>query len=339
MDLPAHVAAFFDDHGLVGTDGVVAVSGGPDSVALAHALAGQAGLPRVVLAHVNHGLRGAESDADEAFVAELAARWFPDEPARLPCRVVRFDTAAEAERRGDNLEATARAQRYAWLAQVARDEGAAWVAVAHTADDQAETVLFRLLRGSGLDGLRGMSPRRRLDGPIELIRPLLDLRRADVLAYLEARQQPYRQDSSNLDLAFTRNRLRHDLIPLLQAQYNPAIVAALCRLAEQARDVQAELRPRAEELLARTELARAGATLVFLAAALAEATPHLLREMFRLVWKREGWPQGAMGFEDWQQLVSVARGERAAWDLPGGIHVRHAGTVVQIHGDASRTPR
>ena len=234
MDLPSHVAAFFDVLQLTSTAGVVAVSGGPDSVALAHALASHDAASKLVLAHVNHQLRGAESDADEAFVTGLAVRWFPNQPSRLPCRVQRIDTSTEAARRGQNLEATARDLRYAWLAQVAAEVGAAWVAVAHSADDQAETVLFRMLRGTGVEGLRGMSSRRPLDGRIDLVRPLLNVRRRDVLAYLEANALPYRVDSSNCDTTFTRNRIRHELIPQLEREYNPALADGLCRLARQA---------------------------------------------------------------------------------------------------------
>jgi tRNA(Ile)-lysidine synthase len=317
MDLRSHVGAFFDTQALIPAAGVVAVSGGPDSVALAHTLAGHG----IVLAHFNHQLRGAESDGDEEFVAGL--------PARL-CRVQRVDTAAEAARRGENLEATARDLRYAWLAQVAREIGAAWVAVAHTADDQAETVLFRLLRGTGVEGLRGMAARRPLDGPIDLVRPLLDVRRHDVLAYLEANGLPYRMDSSNRDTTFTRNRLRRELIPQLEHEYNPALVEALCRLARQAGEVQLEMRGLAEELLARAELPRAGATLVFRTDVLSAVSPHRIREMFRLVWQRERWPESAMGFDEWQRLVAVVNGDATASDLPGGVHVRRAERVIQL---------
>ena len=338
MDLALHVAEFFRGWTLPGAAGVVAVSGGPDSVALAHALfrlRQQDILGKLVIAHVNHQLRGAESDADQAFVAGLLGQWWSQEPALLHFRTQSFDTGTVAELCGENVEALAREERYEWLAQVAREEDADWVAVGHTADDQAETVLFRLLRGSGLDGLRGMSPRRPLSGVVELLRPMLALRRQDVLDYLQREGLPFREDSSNRDPKFTRNRIRHELIPQLRRDYNPALVAVLCRLAEQAREAQAEMRPMAQSLLAAAELPRAGDTLVFRAAVLAEATPHRLREMFRLVWEREGWPAGPMGFDHWQRLVSVVHSERPAWDLPGGVRVRSAGAVVQV-GVASR---
>jgi tRNA(Ile)-lysidine synthase len=334
MKLLAHVATFLDAQALVGTVGVVGVSGGPDSVALAHSLVSHEF--KVVLAHFNHMLRGAESDADEEFVAGLPARWFPNQPERLPCRVERADTAAEAARRGQNLEATARDLRYAWLADVARQEGAAWVAVAHTADDQAETVLFRLLRGTGVEGVWGVLARRPLEGAIDLVRPFLDVRRQDVLDYLEENRLAYRLDSSNGDTSFTRNRLRRELIPRLEHDYNPGLVNALCRLAGQANDVQLEMRGLANELLAQAELPRAGTTLVFRADVLRAAASHRLREMFRLVWQREHWPQSAMGFDEWQRLVAVVRGGATDWDLPGGVHVRRVQRVIQV--TASRTP-
>ncbi len=336
MDLTTVVAAFLDGHGLTGTGGVVAVSGGPDSVALAHALLTlrRGGLLSALsLGHVNHRLRGDESDADAAFVAGLPAQWCPDGSDVLACRVVCVDSAAEARRRRQNLEAVAREQRYAALAAIGRDVGAAWVATAHTADDQAETVLFRLLRGSGLEGLRGMAPLRPLEGSIALVRPLLGVRRADVHAYLAAHGLPSRQDRSNLDTALTRNRIRHELLPQLRAEYNPALVELLSGLAEQARQVQAEMRGLAEKLLAAAELPRAGAVLVFRADVLAAAPLHRAREVFRLVWQREGWPQGAMGFAEWQRLAEVAHGTAVAWDLPGGIHVRRAGAVLQLRTD------
>ncbi len=198
-------------------------------------------------------------------------------------------------------------------------------------------MLFRILRGSGLDGLRGMAPRRPLDGAIDLVRPLLTVRRADVLAYLQAEGLPYRQDSSNLDLAFTRNRIRRDLIPRLESDYNPALVPLLCRLAEQAQEVQAEMRRLAEDLLARAELPRTGGTLVFRTDVLAAAPPHRLREMFRLAWQRERWPQSAMGFDEWQRLVALVHGDAIAWDLPAGIRARRAGSVIQLSAPPPNT--
>src|SRR4051812_5247125 len=176
---------------------VVAVSGGADSVALLRALV-EIGEPggRLVVAHLNHGLRGAESDGDEAFVRELCGG-LPD----VEFRGERIDVRAA----GGNLEAAARRERYAWLSRVAGECGLAWGATGHTADDQAETVLHRLLRGAGLQGLRGIAVGRELRPGVTVVRPLLGATRAEVLDFLREIGQPFHEDRSNLDLRFTRN--------------------------------------------------------------------------------------------------------------------------------------
>ena len=237
---------------------IVGVSGGPDSLCLLHVLrrlAPELGL-RLHVAHLNHGLRGAEADADAAFVADLAAAW------GLPVSLARVDVAALAHEAGLSLEEAARHARYAFLAQVAGAEAAAAVAVGHNADDQAETVLMHFLRGSGVAGLRGMLPRSPLGeyrltgiatpGPAEpppggeadtaqaspprqrgpaLVRPLWAVTRAEIEAYCAAHGLAPRFDRSNEDTTFYRNRLRHELLPIL-ATYNPAIREVLTRTAE-----------------------------------------------------------------------------------------------------------
>src|SRR5262245_40439606 len=153
---------------------VVAVSGGPDSVALLHALLAlrRRGRP-LVIAHLNHHLRGAESDGDETFVRDLPARLVADRYADVRLRCDHLAVGARAPAAGDNLEAVARRLRYDWLAGVARTAGVSVVVTGHTADDQAETVLHRLLRGTGLRGLRGIAGRRPLAPDVEVVRPLL----------------------------------------------------------------------------------------------------------------------------------------------------------------------
>ncbi len=329
-DLAGEVRASLDRYGLAAAPLVVAVSGGPDSVALLRALlqVRPGGAGPLVVAHLNHQLRGHEADADEEFVRDLAAtlpggagvRWRPG----------RIDVAARARETGGNLEAVARRLRYEWLVAVAREEGAAAVATGHTADDQAETVLHRLLRGAGLAGLRGIAARRPLAPGVELVRPLLAVRRADVLAYLARLGQPYRQDRTNTDPRYTRTRIRRELLPLLAEQYNPAVADVLCRLAGQAAEAYRGTAARAAALLAEAERPRAGATLVFDRRPLAAASRHVVREMFRLAWAREGWPQGAMSFGAWDRLAAVARGEETAADLPGSVHARRRGRVVQL---------
>ncbi|HMC64214.1 MAG TPA: tRNA lysidine(34) synthetase TilS [Gemmataceae bacterium] len=312
---------------------VVAVSGGPDSVALLWALLAirvdPAARP-LIIAHFNHRLRGAESDADEAFVTDLHAARCAAGVTHLLLRHERLEVATVAREQRQNLEDTARRLRYDWLARVAQETGARWVATGHTADDQAETVLHRLLRGTGLRGLRGIAERRPLMPGVELIRPLLRVSRQDVLDYLEGEGQAYRIDRSNADLSFTRNRIRQELLPFLAAKYSPAIGSLLCRLAEQAEEVYRHVEAEAGQLLAEAELPRAGAVLVFDRRRLAEAPRHLVREALRLAWARESWPEGHMAFEDWDRLAAVALSESAVIHLPGGIRACGRGRVVQI---------
>lgn len=232
MDLLPAVEAALRRHRMLtpGAAVVVGVSGGPDSLCLLHLLhrLAPAWSLRLHAAHLNHGLRGAEADADADFVAAVAAEW------GVPCTVERADVAALAAASGASLEEAARHARYAFLARVAGHVGADAIAVGHTADDQAETVLMHFLRGSGLAGLRGMLPVTPLtdyrllaqDAPetaaLRLIRPLLDVPRSDVLAYCRAHGLQPRFDRSNEDTTFFRNRLRHELLPLLET-YNPQV--------------------------------------------------------------------------------------------------------------------
>jgi tRNA(Ile)-lysidine synthase len=310
---------------------VAAVSGGPDSVALLRALA--AARPpgtALVIAHLNHCLRGAESDADEEFVArlhaELTAAGVPDLSL---CRA-RADVAGQARQEGANLEATARRLRYDWLAEVARGHGLRHIATGHTVDDQAETVLHRLLRGTGLRGLRGIAAQRDFTPGIVLVRPLLRTTRAEVLAYLKELGQTSREDSSNRDLRHTRNRIRHELLPLLAERYNPGIVGVLNRLAEQAEETYRDEELAAGELLRRAELPRAGGLLIFDWAVLSAAPRRLVREMFRLAWAREGWPSGGMDHAAWERLAGLVFDGGRGVDLPGHVHARRRGRVVQV---------
>jgi tRNA(Ile)-lysidine synthase len=216
----------------------VAVSGGPDSVALLlllDELRPSLGISLVVL-HLNHLLRGAESDADEHFVVELARERGLDSISASE------DVAAAARREGWNLEDAARRLRYAFFERTVRDRRATRVAVAHTADDQAETVLARLIRGTGTTGLAGIHP---ILGNV--VRPLLDVRRQELRGYLTRRDQAWREDETNRDTRRLRARLRHRLIPMLERDYSPAVVERLAELARLARGEEALWAALAEE--------------------------------------------------------------------------------------------
>ena len=312
---------------------VVAVSGGADSVALTCALAA-ARAPGMsfplVLAHLNHQLRGSDSDADEEFVARLQVELSATGHGSVLLRRTRRDIAAEARAEGANLEALARRERYRWLAQTARECGIRYIATGHTANDRAETVLHHLLRGTGLRGLRGIAARRELEPGLALVRPLLTATRADILMYLRERNQPYREDATNDDRRYTRNRLRHELLPLLAEQYNPAIVAVLTSLAQQADEIFRDEEGAALTLLSEAEMPRAGTLLIFHRPHLLTAPRHRVRELFRLVWLREHWPLSGMDYSAWDRVVGVVFGEQSAVDLSGRLRVRRLERIVQV---------
>jgi tRNA(Ile)-lysidine synthase len=336
LPLLESVQQFFTEQSLGSQGVVVAVSGGPDSVALLHALVELRThqpldtLGPLIVAHLNHLLRGPESDTDDQFVQQLVATLSQQGVPGLSLVTERLPVASLAAHEKENQESVARRIRYDWLSRVAVQRAAALLATGHTADDQAETVMHHLLRGTGLRGLRGIAPRRRLPNGLEVIRPLLQVPRADVLAYLESKGQSYRQDSTNFNLDFTRNRIRHQLLPLLVKEYNPALVSILTRLAEQAAELSQDLEVRARAALAQVERPRAGDVLVFDQSSLGALPRPLLREVLRLVWDRERWPMGNMGFRDWVRLTEVGEGARPAVDLPGGIRARRRGAVVLI---------
>ena len=201
---------------------VVAVSGGADSVALLDLLVRlETERLRLVVAHLNHGLRGDESDRDESFVSGLAAGY------GLPFALRRVDVAASAKKLKLSLEEAGRRERYAFFAETAAIHGAASIALAHHLDDQAETVLIRLLRGAGGSGLSAMGS----SSADNLKRPLLQICRADIERYLAARGLSFRTDASNADTAILRNSIRHELIPFLR-RYNPKISQRLAATAE-----------------------------------------------------------------------------------------------------------
>ena len=200
---------------------VAALSGGADSVALVDALATlreEIGFD-LVAAHLDHGLREG-SAADAQFCSELCER------LHVPFRTAAADVRSRARRDGAGVEDAARRERYAFLRSVKDDVGAAAIAVAHTRDDQVETVLLRLLRGSGHTGLAAMRPRSG-----DVVRPLLEVTRADVLAHLASRALPWREDPTNADPTFLRNRVRHELLPYLEARFNPSLRETLARTA------------------------------------------------------------------------------------------------------------
>jgi tRNA(Ile)-lysidine synthase len=314
----------------LGTAWVVAVSGGSDSVGLLrvlHALGPKLGLTLSV-AHLDHGVRGEAARADAEFVAGLAER------LGLPCDLGHWRPTREG-----HFEADARRARYEWLAQVARARGASAVAVGHTRDDQAETILHRIVRGTGLRGLAGMPGRRPLDasGSIRLVRPLLNVTRQEIRDHLAAIGQPFRDDASNADPARTRARIRHDLLPRLAADYNPAVAEALVRLGALAASASRSIHRQVREL-ERVATLSADHNVIILDREALRHVPRFLRaEVLRQVWRRAGWPEAGMGAERWWRLADLARRTDARASVGGGVELSSDASFLILRRPAVAT--
>jgi tRNA(Ile)-lysidine synthase len=296
---------------------LLAVSGGADSVALLRACAAikarTKGRGQLMVAHFHHGLRGIAADEDQHWVEQLTSQ--------LGIRCLTGQSEEGYLRAGqDGLEAAARKARYQFLTQIAEQLGARFVATGHTADDQVETILHHILRGSGLAGLAGIPKQRLLSPSVSLVRPLLGISRAVVLTYLSDLRQDYRVDATNEDQKFTRNRLRHDLLPAMRT-IRPEVDAALLRLAAQAADAQtwiaAEARRVAEQCVTRESKDH----YLVDVRRLSHTSPLLIREVFKSIWEQADWPRQQMGFSEWQMLAELAlrQTDLAVLQLPGNI--------------------
>ena len=321
MSLVDRVAASVADRALIPPGGRVAaaVSGGGDSVALLHLLAELDGRALVTLAgvaHVNHRLRGPQSDEDERFCRGLARRF------GVPCVVESMSVAEVARARRISVEQAGHQVRRAFFERAARELGAERVALGHTIDDQAETVLLRLVRGAGAAGLSGMRPRIGV-----LVRPLLAVGRAELRGYLAERDIPFREDPSNADLRVPRNRVRHELLPQLRT-YSPRVVEALARQADIAQADEAWLSRRANQAAADLVLSSRGA-IELNAAGLTALPPALARRVVRDALVRVVPGRGAIGFDAIERVRRAAAAGPARADLPG-CRVERTGGLVRL---------
>ncbi len=308
-----------DCGGLHGTI-VVGVSGGADSVALLiglSELASEAAGFDVCAVHVDHGIRE-NSAADADWVAALAA------DLQVPFRVVRPEIIDRAATTTTVSEEAARRGRYRSLQQQAEELGSRFVAVAHHRDDDVETILHHIIRGTGLRGLRGVPATRALGEHVVLVRPMLRMTREHALSFLAERAVSFLQDGTNADVRFTRNRIRHELLPLLEAEFNPNVRQSLARLARQAAD--------ADEVISNA-VAGIFSTACDLAADRAvvhcnvlQATPvAIVRALLQRVWVEQRWPRQQMGFEEWDRVASLVRQPGRSLSLPGRISARRRG--------------
>jgi len=318
---------------------VVAVSGGADSTALLDALIAIRPDPaKTVVAHFNHGLRGEDSDDDQIFVETMAKQF----ALRCVCHVATMD---ERQNESENF---LRNLRRNFLVQTATDLDAKWIVLAHHADDQVETFLHNLLRGTGPRGLAGMRPSKSISSTLRMMRPLLHLSRQDILAYLDDRQLPYRIDASNALCNYTRNRIRHELLPLLRSfsgcdSLDRRLLQACDLIAQQ----QTEIEQQARSWLERW---RSDPLCVFKQKERLEVPVQqlhalgwpILQEVLTLVWHEFKWPLREMSLRHWKRLEQVILFSRNSphptqQQLPGGIVVSYRQGVVRLVRDPKGT--
>jgi tRNA(Ile)-lysidine synthase len=318
----------------------VAVSGGADSVALLRRLLEERHKLGLVLSvvHVNHGIRQAAAEEDAEFVAGLAAAY------DLPFHFFRTDAPTAATTLGETLEEAARNLRYGFFRELMAGGLADAVATAHTLDDQAETVLHKLLRGAWTEGLSGIHPMLAAESPAEsgpILRPFLGTSRAVIEAWLLSLPQTWREDATNQDMAHTRNRIRHQLLPMLRT-FNPHISGQLARLASIAADEEAywegELQRLLPALLLPGRPTRGGGrsasthpgqeTIAIERARLKELHPAVARRVVRAAARRLG---ARLSFDHTEQLLAMAEaGHGGKFDLPAGITVERSPREIRL---------
>ena len=307
---------------------LLAVSGGRDSMALLHGVVNlrrTLGIPELAVAHLNHGLRGEFGRRDAEFVRSQC------EGLGVP--VVTSDCrTGELERssRG-SLEEAARNARYEFLQTTARQRGLPLIATAHHASDQAETVLHNILRGTGLRGLRGIPERRQLDVYLALIRPMLTIK-ADIISnYVQLNDIPFASDETNADSDFTRNRLRHQLIPRLQEDFNAQIADSLVRLAAQSQELLQGLDAVAERLLMAAMLEQTPDLCRLDVTKLRSHAEPIVRHALTVLWIRQNWPRRDMSRDHMVRLTSMLMlGTPSAIDLPGGVRAELRGNLLVL---------
>jgi tRNA(Ile)-lysidine synthase len=298
---------------------VVAVSGGPDSVCLLHLLLqiSQELALKLFVAHLNHMLRE-EAIEEENFVRELAEKY------SLPFYSERIEVAKKL-RKGETLEEGARRIRYDFLRRAGERFSANKIALGHNADDLVETILLNLIRGTGIRGLRGIPPVRK-EGSITFIRPLIDIWREEITQYLEERDIPYMIDRSNLSLEFTRNKIRHRVIPLLE-EINPKVKLAIHRLGEIAGEINSFIEDEVWKEKEQILVGKSESSLLLDIKRLFAFHPALQKEIIRSVLAE--FTNYEMGREEIERILEVGR-SGGAITLPGKIDVRRVGDVLQF---------
>ena len=322
------------DFGMIapGEHVVTAVSGGADSTALLFCLKTLSRQARFTLtaAHLNHCIRGTEGDADAEFVLQMC------DSLKIPCVTETIDVKKLAENSGENLEACARRERYAFLRRTARRLGSQKIAVGHNRNDQAETAIFRFLRGGGIDGISAIRPV--LDDVV--VRPLIDCLGELIRRYLRDKGVCWREDSTNADLNYARNRIRHELIPYLERNFNPRLIDSLARLTGIAREtwdfVETQSRAAIADLSVQTEEG-----ILLDCSGLLMLHPALQKQVLRLVLKDGFDLSQNISADHIEKLLTLCEKQTGGREiqLPGGSRGtrRYGQLLLQNHSPSPPT--
>jgi tRNA(Ile)-lysidine synthase len=313
---------------------LLAVSGGADSIALLSILAalkaqGRLG-PDLVCAHINHQLRGPASDADEQFVVGEATR------LGLPVVARAIDVRTHAQTRGLSLETAARQLRLAGLAEIAHSQGCTWVCTGHQKNDTAETLVHRLWRGTGFRGLAGIRPARRF-GDLQLASPLLCATRREIVAYLEEHRLRWREDQTNTEIIYTRNFIRHRLLPFLQEEASGSLVEELSDLAAAANRLCRRVEREADA--AWSAFVKSAAGDVIIRASGLSALPELVAvELIRRAVANLAGDQGNLAESHYRSILRLTRNNAGGKKvpLPGGLLVQREGEQLALRVAACR---
>ena len=292
---------------------LVAVSGGADSVALLRALdeikkercPDSSGL--LIVAHFNHRLRGDESDADAEFVKQLAAE-------------LQLEFHSQSADTSDSIksENTLRDQRYDFLVRVARETNCRYIVTAHHRDDQVETVLFRMFRSTGVGGLGGIPTARVVDESLTVMRPMLNVSKAEIESALKLWDQPWRHDTSNFESQYTRNFIRNEVLPKIRERFD-SVDESVARLSKQAAEQQEFIRDRASDLFDAVSLDGTGIKIDCVK--LDGQSRVLLRELFAELFRRQSWSVSQFGFREFDRLAKLVSkaADEPRFQLPGGV--------------------
>lgn len=306
---------------------LVAVSGGLDSLVLLRLLFEIPDLdrPEMDVAHLNHGLRGGESDVDQDYVKAVCGRFG-----------IRFRTKTlsncEIERvPKQSTEEAARSIRYQWLEESAMACESEGILTAHHQDDQAETIVHNLARGTGLRGVQGMQSKRCLRSGVVLFRPLLSFSRAQLRDYAEDRQVFYREDLSNGDLRFTRNRLRHCFLPQFTKQYGPKFVESLTLLGKSASIATEILDRMSGEMASACIVTQTDQHVLLRSGPLNHVPSFVTAHFFTWLWQQQNWARQKMTAKHWVKLSEASRSDFSGrFQLPGGVDVSRVKDYVRL---------